>query len=192
MTTWSLVIKVLIKSLFSVLCGFLTSVKVWINESDTVTFISDDSDFHHIFNWGIKFMKKLFIVAAVLFAGCSSQASRLASCEAQGISRDACYLAEQNRQAAIVGAAENQALRNASTVKFHAQSAHKVKVWKGYGVVVKQDSLGIVSVEGKPAVLTESAPNGTKSYQQGLFDVVFYPSGKVWLIKSGVVQGALK
>lgn len=138
-------------------------------------------------------MKKLFIlVVCVMAAGCTSQASRMASCEAQGISRDTCYLAEQNRHTAIVGAAESQALHNLNSVNFHAQAAHKAKSWKGYGVTVKRDSIGIVTVDGKPAVLTESAPNGTKSYQQGLFDVVFYPSGKVWLIKSGVVQGALK
>lgn len=52
-------------------------------------------------------------VAALLLAGCSSPAQRMSNCVAQGVSRDACYVAEQNRQAAITAAAEKQALENA-------------------------------------------------------------------------------
>ena len=51
-----------------------------------------------------------------LLCGCSTATQRMADCEAQGISKDACYMAEQNRQAAINGAAEKQALENAAAV----------------------------------------------------------------------------
>lgn len=61
-------------------------------------------------------MKKiiLFVSLIGLLAGCSSQAQRMADCQAQGVSKDTCYLAEQNRQTAILGAAEKQAMENAS------------------------------------------------------------------------------
>lgn len=64
-------------------------------------------------------MKRIAVIAlgAVTFGlldGCSSQASRMAECEAQGISRDACYIAEKNRQATINASAEKQALENAA------------------------------------------------------------------------------
>ncbi|MEE1913423.1 hypothetical protein [Aeromonas caviae] len=49
-----------------------------------------------------------------LLAGCASPAQRMTECQAQGISKDACYQAEQNRQASIMNAAEKQALENAS------------------------------------------------------------------------------
>ena len=47
---------------------------------------------------------------AGLLAGCASPAQRMAECQAQGINKDACYQAEQNRQASIMNAAEKQAL----------------------------------------------------------------------------------
>lgn len=61
-------------------------------------------------------MKKiiLFVSLIGLLAGCSSPAQRMADCQAQGVSKDTCYLAEQNRQTAILGAAEKQAMENAS------------------------------------------------------------------------------
>lgn len=62
-------------------------------------------------------MKKLLLVgvvaASALLAGCQSSADRMYECEAQGVSRDACYVAEQNRKANINSAAEKQALENA-------------------------------------------------------------------------------
>lgn len=62
-------------------------------------------------------MKKLaLLVPILLVAGCSTAASRMAECEAQGISRDTCYMAEQNRQAtsraAYISASEAQAYKN--------------------------------------------------------------------------------
>ena len=50
----------------------------------------------------------------VTLAGCSTAAQRQADCQAQGISKDTCYLAEQNRQNAINNAAMKQAMENAN------------------------------------------------------------------------------
>ncbi|MCX8985127.1 hypothetical protein [Citrobacter portucalensis] len=51
---------------------------------------------------------------ALALTGCQSSASRMYECEAQGVSRDACYVAEQNRKATINSAAEKQAMENAN------------------------------------------------------------------------------
>lgn len=51
-----------------------------------------------------------------VLAGCSTEASRMNACESKGVSRDACYIAEQNRQATINAAAEKQAMENAQNV----------------------------------------------------------------------------
>lgn len=61
-------------------------------------------------------MKKIILLMSVvsLLAGCSTATERMADCQAQGVSKDACYIAEQNRQTAILGAAEKQAMENAS------------------------------------------------------------------------------
>ncbi|WP_367896812.1 hypothetical protein [Enterobacter vonholyi] len=68
-------------------------------------------------------MKKLMMIAAVLsLTACSSPAQRMADCQSKGVSKDACYIAEQNRTSAINAAAEKQALENAAQL---AQSAHK-------------------------------------------------------------------
>lgn len=80
-------------------------------------------------NAGEKLMKKaLFVgVMASLLAGCSSTASRMAECEAQGVSKDACYIAEQNRKATINAAAEKQAMENAQAL-YPVQKAQAAKV----------------------------------------------------------------
>lgn len=64
-------------------------------------------------------MKKISLAAAavagaLLLAGCQSSASRMYECEASGVSRDACYVAEQNRKAGINAAATKQAMENAN------------------------------------------------------------------------------
>lgn len=59
----------------------------------------------------------------LFIAGCSSQASRMAECQNQGISKDACYMAEQNRQATTNASAEAQALQNARHAVQYAQAA---------------------------------------------------------------------
>ncbi|HAV1601530.1 TPA: hypothetical protein JG832_002420 [Enterobacter hormaechei subsp. xiangfangensis] len=60
-------------------------------------------------------MKKLMLVAfaALSLAGCKSAADRMYECESHGVSRDACYMAEQNRQASMNNAAQNAAYQNA-------------------------------------------------------------------------------
>ncbi|UYM55125.1 hypothetical protein [Leclercia adecarboxylata] len=70
-------------------------------------------------------MKKILLVGivATLLAGCVSEEQRLAQCQAKGVSRDACYVADQNRQAAINAAAEKQALENAHEAVQHGQAA---------------------------------------------------------------------
>jgi uncharacterized protein YceK len=71
-------------------------------------------------------MKKFLLMMSVTvaLAGCTTEASRRADCEAKGVSRDTCYLAEQNRQTAILGASEKQALENAQAAyPQHAQDA---------------------------------------------------------------------
>lgn len=47
-------------------------------------------------------------------AGCTSLVQRMYECESQGVSRDACYVTEQNRKATINTAAEKQAMENAN------------------------------------------------------------------------------
>ncbi|MCW2474715.1 MULTISPECIES: hypothetical protein [unclassified Symbiopectobacterium] len=59
-------------------------------------------------------INKISLIAVVMLAGCSSQASRMAECQAQGVSRDACYIAEKNRQSTMAASAEKQALENAA------------------------------------------------------------------------------
>lgn len=54
------------------------------------------------------------MMMVVTLAGCSTAAQRQADCQAQGISKDTCYLAEQNRQNAINNAAMKQAMENAN------------------------------------------------------------------------------
>lgn len=67
----------------------------------------------------------LAVGMALTLTGCQSSASRMAECEAQGISRDTCYLSEQNRKQSINAAAEKQAMENAANAVQHAQAAHQ-------------------------------------------------------------------
>ncbi|MLU53278.1 hypothetical protein DRT11_23955 [Salmonella enterica subsp. enterica] len=137
-------------------------------------------------------MKKLALVAVLALAGCTSQASQIADCQAQGISRDACYMAEKDRQNSINAAAEKQALENAAQV---AQSAHK----KGSGVIVKhfngfevkKDKLGIVSYNGSPAAVIETAEKATV-YQSGITKITWYKNGKVAIMENDVFAGWAK
>lgn len=141
-------------------------------------------------------MKKLIVIASttLFLAGCSSQASRMADCEAQGISRDTCYLSEQNRQSAINAAAEKQALENARALyPQKAQSARQDSSFvKHYdGMVIKRDKSGIVTVDGKPAAQVEVTATAT-AYSQGLNTIIVYKSGKVAVMKDGQFQGYAK
>lgn len=66
------------------------------------------------------------VFSALFVAGCTSPAQRMAACEAQGISKDTCYLSEQNRQQGINNASLTAAYANAAnaTAEQHAQAAH--------------------------------------------------------------------
>ncbi len=55
----------------------------------------------------------LTAITGTLLMGCTSPAERMADCQAQGVSRDTCYMAEQNRRNAMNQMAEEQAMRNA-------------------------------------------------------------------------------
>lgn len=68
----------------------------------------------------------LLALSAAIAIGCSSPAQRMAECEAQGISKDACYIAEQNKQATVNAAAEKQALENAQAL-YPVQKAQSSK-----------------------------------------------------------------
>lgn len=72
-------------------------------------------------------VNKLFaVVAVLLLAGCTSSAQRMAECEAQGISRETCYLAESQHKEAVNQAAYNAAMANArDAVKQDGQSTKK-------------------------------------------------------------------
>lgn len=135
-------------------------------------------------------MKKLLIAGVALaLTGCSSSTSRMTGCKAQGVTRDACSLAEQNRHAAMVGVAGKQAVENAQ----FAQEAHKsaAKTWRYKDVVVSRDKLGIVSIDGKPAVMTEEN-KGNQVFATGISNVIFYKNGKVALMQNGQFEGWMK
>lgn len=141
-------------------------------------------------------MKKLIIIASMVsaLAGCSSEASRMANCEAKGVSRDACYIAEQNRQAAIMNAAEKQALENAQAMyPQKAQAAKKSVAFTRYydGMTIKRDATGILTVDGKPAAQDEVNAKAT-TYSQGLYTIIAYTNGKVAVMKEGQFLGYAK
>lgn len=57
----------------------------------------------------------MIAVMGGILTGCSTEASRMSACESKGVSRDACYIAEQNRQATINAVAEKQAMETRKT-----------------------------------------------------------------------------
>ncbi|QIR26802.1 hypothetical protein GY169_08200 [Kluyvera genomosp. 3] len=77
-----------------------------------------------------KIMLLAVVASSAILAGCSTPAQRMAACEAQGISKDTCYLSEQNRQQGINNAAMTAAYANAANAtrthdaEQHAQAAH--------------------------------------------------------------------
>lgn len=73
-------------------------------------------------------MKKLLLVAAVatLLSGCVSDAQRMAECESQGVSADACYQTLHNdRNAAQANAVAMSNAYRSSHIDQHAQTSHK-------------------------------------------------------------------
>lgn len=108
-------------------------------------------------------MKKavmMLLSAAMALVGFSSQASRMAACETQTCSPQ------------------------------YSQAAKKVTPFvKHYeGLTIKRDTLGIVTVDGKPAAQDEVTPRAT-SYSQGLYTIIIYKTGKVAVMKDRVFQG---
>lgn len=151
-------------------------------------------------------MKKLImaVIASAILTGCVSPAQqaqqRMAECERQGISKDTCYLAEQNRQNAYNEAAQNAAWANArdaaagtgiwskKDAKQHAQAAkttHAFK-WEGMKITIKGE---ILDVDGVLGALDENEPQA-KVYSQGLYTFIYYPAkGKLAVNKEGQFQG---
>ena len=134
--------------------------------------------------------------AAILLSACTSSAQRMADCELQGISKDTCYLAEQNRQNAYNEAAQNAAWANArdaaagtgiwakKDAKQHAQAAkstHAFK-WGGMKITIRGE---ILDVDGVLGALDENEPQA-KVYSQGLYTFIYYPAkGKLAVSKEG-------
>lgn len=139
----------------------------------------------------VKYLVIVAVLGSALLAGCASPAQRMAECEAQGVSRDACYIAEQNRQSAINTAAEKQAMENAQALypAQKAQAAKKVKQWEGMKLVMTSTGL---TVDGKPAAVIEKTKDATV-YQQGLFNYIVYRNGKIAVTDaSNVFKGYAK
>lgn len=145
---------------------------------------------------------KLMIVGCLILAGCSSSASRMADCEAQGISRDTCYLSEQNRQQSINAAAEKQAMENAANAVQHAQATHKVPAdykpgnlkpisVKALGIEFKRTRDGFAYIDGKAAAHDEAEATADV-YSVGLTTVIVYKSGRIIAMQNGQLLGRLK
>ncbi|AKP32196.1 hypothetical protein [Yersinia aleksiciae] len=127
------------------------------------------------------------LVSIALLAGCSSQASRMSECESKGISKDTCYLAEQNRQASINNAAEATALQNAA--KQYAQAAHKTVKTHLAGLDIRINAQNQMYVDGKPALITEQNEDAT-TYQQGIFNIIHYTkTHKLFVLQDGKIIG---
>lgn len=132
------------------------------------------------------------MVIAILLAGCTSTASRMAECEAQGVSKDTCYLAEQNRQTAIYAAAEKQALENAA--KQYAQSAKsKTLQARIAGIDIK------ISPDIKQGYIAQTAAALTEEnqyaqvYQKGVYTAIWYrQKHKIVLLRDGQIVGSAK
>lgn len=138
--------------------------------------------------------------ATALLSACTSPAQRMAECERQGISKDTCYLAEQNRQNAYNESAQNAAWANArdaaagtgiwakKDAKQHAQAAkvaHTFK-WEGMKITIRGE---ILDVDGVLGALDENEPQA-KVYSQGLYTFIYYPAkGKLAVNKEGQFQG---
>lgn len=138
--------------------------------------------------------------ATALLSACTSPAHRMAECERQGISKDTCYLAEQNRQNAYNESAQNAAWANArdaaagtgiwakKDAKQHAQAAkaaHTFK-WEGMKITIRGE---ILDVDGVLGALDENEPQA-KVYSQGLYTFIYYPAkGKLAVNKEGQFQG---
>lgn len=145
---------------------------------------------------------KLLIVSSLFLAGCQSSESRIAECQAQGVSRDTCYLVEQNRKQSMYAVAEKQALENATNALQHAQAAHKAPAdykpgnlkpisVKAYGVAFRRSRDGFAYIDDKPAAHDEATADADV-YSVGLTTVIVYKSGKIIAMQKGQLLGRLK
>ncbi len=116
----------------------------------------------------------------------------MADCESKGISKDTCYLAEQNRQASITNAAEAAALQNAAKqypAKQYAQAAHKTVKTHLAGLDIVINAQQQMYVDGKPALITEQNKDATV-YQQGVFNIIHYTrTHKLFVMQNGKIIG---
>lgn len=138
-------------------------------------------------------MKKLLLVGLVasLLAGCQSSASRMAECQAEGVSRDACYMAEQNRKASVNNAALSQAMSNAQHAVQHGQAArhHEKREWKlGADTFRVNSATGHASLNGQDLAVTEMTADAIV-YSSPDVSVIKYTSGKIALLHSAVFTG---
>ncbi|MBF7955482.1 hypothetical protein [Rahnella victoriana] len=136
-------------------------------------------------------MKKLLVIAALaVLAGCSTQASRMADCQSQGVSKDTCYMAEQNRQTAIQSAALKQSMENAAAQ--YAQTAKKIVHARIKGIDVKifpADKQGYI--EGTAAYLDEDNADA-QVYRKGVFTAIYYKrTHKLVLMRDGQIYGRM-
>lgn len=136
-------------------------------------------------------MKKLLVIAALtVLAGCSTQASRMADCQSQGVSKDTCYMAEQNRQTAIQSVALKQAMENSA--KQYAQATKKVVHARINGIDVKifpADKQGYI--EGTAAYLDEDNADA-QVYRKGVFTAIYYKrTHKLVLMRDGQIYGRM-
>lgn len=131
--------------------------------------------------------KLAVLISIALLAGCSTQASRMSDCESQGISKDACYIAEQNKQASVTNAAETAALRNAA--KSVEQTTYQPFKTHLAGLNIEANAQGQMYVDGKPALITEDNVDAI-AYQQGGFDIIHYKrTHKLFVLQNGKIVG---
>ncbi len=104
-------------------------------------------------------IKSFSLLAVILLAGCSSPTSRIADCQAQGVSHDTCYLAEQQRQTAILSASEAQAFKNAEAAQ-HAQAAKKA-IYKGFGMTFRMSSKNFAYLNDSLCAIDEDNKDAT-------------------------------
>lgn len=135
-------------------------------------------------------IKSFSLLAVILLAGCSSPTSRIADCRAQGVSHDTCYLAEQQRQAAILSASEAQAFKKCRSCT--TRPAAKKAIYKGFGMTFRMSSKNFAYLNDSLCAIDEDNKDATV-YQSGLYNVIVYHhTGKVALMKEGQFVGYLK
>lgn len=114
----------------------------------------------------------------------------MADCQSQGISKDTCYMAEQNRQTSIQSAALKQAMENSA--KQYAQATKKVVHARIKGIDVKifpADKQGYI--EGTAAYLDEDNADA-QVYRKGVFTAIYYKrTHKLVLMRDGQIYGRM-